>query len=79
MLFLLGWKELRTKNTPWSIIEKNFCGKIINADKDSILESLHWLDSLDRNKLKLMSQNAQNLAEKYNLDNYKDKIREAFG
>ena len=58
---------------------KNLCVKIINADKDSILESLHWLDSLDRNKLKLMSQNAQNLAEKYNLDNYKDKIREAFG
>ncbi len=74
-----GLPVITTKNTPWSIIEKNFCGKIINADKDSILESLHWLDSLDRNKLKLMSQNAQNLAEKYNLDNYKDKIREAFG
>ena len=73
-----GLPVITTKNTPWSAIEKNFCGKIINTNSGSIIEAFYWLDSLNKRQIEKMSQNAFNLAENFNLDNYKDEIMKAF-
>ena len=73
-----GLIVITTNKTPWSIIKENGCGLIIKPSSNSIIKSLNWLNNINQDNLKEMSEKAIITASYFDIRKYKSKILKIF-
>lgn len=73
-----GLPVITTRNTPWEIIEKNSCGRLINPTVDEIIKSLYWLDSLSDTEVEKISKKSKKISKDFDIMNSKNKLLSIF-
>ncbi len=70
-----GTPIVASKNTPWSEVEENDCGKWVNNSIDETANAIKYMLGKDR---ELMRMNSKKLAEKYDWKNIAFQFKEVF-